>query len=221
MRRLEFSHGEFYHLYNRGVDKRSVFLEPREYKRFLVYLYTLNTEENIRPTDILETENFKRAFTRPRTAPLVAIGAYCLMPNHFHLYVTQISEGGISRFMHKLSTAYTMYFNAKHERTGALFQGTFKAERVAREAYARYLFSYIHLNPAKIKEPKWKEQGTRDLLALEKFIDAYPYSSLQEYRERKHVITNPDKFPEYLRSARDIRRHIREWLGSRDKMLEA
>ena len=137
MRNIIFSEGEYYHLYNRGVDKRVVFSRTPDYKRFLAYLYILNSTESVRPTDILEKNNFDRAMTQRRGEQLVSIGAYCLMPNHFHLYVTPRIDDGISRFMQKVSTAYTMYFNKKYERSGALFQGTFKAQHVHRDVHAR------------------------------------------------------------------------------------
>jgi putative transposase len=195
-------------------------LRPQEYQRFLVYLLLLNDAENARYTD-----TFPRALheAKPRGLasrnPLVAIGAYCLMPNHFHLYVTPLAEDGISRFMQRVQTAYTMYFNQKHARTGALFQGTFKAQHVNRDPYAEYLFSYIHLNPAKLVDPKWKEFGAKDFKAVQSFVKEYPYSSLREYAERRHIITDPAKFPEYLSEARAVERHIDMWLRNREEVI--
>jgi putative transposase len=140
------------------------------------------------------------------------------MPNHFHLYVTPLVDNGISKFMQRLQTAYTMYFNEKHRRSGALFQGTFKAQHIDTDAYAKYLFSYIHLNPAKLKDPQWKERGPRDINRLHEFICTYPYSSLQEYRARRPVITAPEAFPAYLTSSRGLDDHIENWLRYRDAL---
>lgn len=218
MRRVQFSEGEFYHLYNRGVDKRKVFTSPIEYKRFIAYLYFLNDVENRRFDYVLKTNQMWKA--KPPKKQLVAIGAYCLIPNHFHLYVTPLVENGISKFMQRLQTAYTMYFNQSHDRTGALFQGTFKAEHVARDQYAKYLFSYIHLNPAKLKEPKWKEVGARNLRGLRDYIRSYPYSSMGEYVARKHVITNPQLFPGFLTTVRDVDEHIDTWLNVQEEIRE-
>ena len=220
MRRIKLSEGEFYHLYNRGVDKRRVFTSSEEYARFIASLYLMN---DVRGADYSHTWRSAGGLAsileaKPPTSfkRLVAIGAYCLMPNHFHLYVTPLVEDGISKFMQRLQTAYTMYFNQKHDRSGSLFQGTFKAEHVARDEYAQYLFSYIHLNPAKLKEPKWKEVGVRNLRGLRDYLRSYPYSSMGEYVERKHVITNPGQFPEFLATVRDIDDHIDAWLEVRD-----
>lgn len=219
MRHITLSEGEFYHLYNRGVDKRVIFSAPAEYERFLAYLYLMNDVEPARHTETIKTFSRGLASSYERGEPLIAIGAYCLMPNHFHIYVTPLVENGVSKFMQRVQTAYTMFFNQKHERTGSLFQGTFKAQHVDNDAYAKYLFSYIHLNPAKLKEPKWKDFGARDFRGLREYLRTYPYSSLREYTEREYLITDPSKFPDYLASTHDIDDHINDWLESRDLPL--
>ena len=212
MRRTVFADGEYYHLYNRGVDKRVVFTEPREYKRFLAYLYILNDSERVRATELIESRGLSDVFSEERGDAYVAIGAFCLMPNHFHLYVTPLVDDGVSKFMHRVQTAYTMFFNQKHKRSGALFAGTFKAEHIDRDVYARYLFSYIHLNPAKLADAQWQNRGARDLQGLRAYVREYPYSSLGEYISGKHVLTDPRKFPSYLSRTRDVDDHIRAWL---------
>ncbi len=220
MRRTIFAKGEFYHLYNRGVDKRVVFTTPEEYRRFLAYLYYMNDAERPRLTDDLRF-NLE---AKPREAgwkPLVAIGAYCLMPNHFHLYVTPIAKNGVSKFMQRIQTGYTMYFNEKHKRSGALFQGTFKSQLVTSENNATYLFSYIHLNPAKLKNKKWKQFSKAEFAKLKNFLQTYPYSSLGEYVQRSQVITDPKPFPKYLTTKKDLDSHIRDWAPLSEDILEA
>lgn len=210
MRKTQFATGEYYHIYNRGVDKRKIFTDRRDYTRFLAYLYFMNDAERTRLTD-----DFKlnlEAKPRERSwKPLVAIGAYCLMPNHFHLYLTPVAKDGISKFMQRVQTAYTMYFNKRHERSGALFQGTFKAQHIAGNNYAKYLFSYIHLNPAKLKDKRWKEKGVRELREFTEYLESYPYSSLREYVALNHQITAPDSFPKYLSNSRELGSHITDW----------
>jgi len=211
MRRITFATGEYYHLYNRGVDKRKVFMSPADYRRFLAYLVALNSTET-RPIRYAVSTKDLQGLALERGAPLVAIGAFCLMPNHFHLYVTPVQEDGVSKFMQRLQTAYTMYFNERHERSGALFQGAFKAQHANTDAYARYLFSYIHLNPAKLKDAQWQEGGVRDWRSLRYFVETYRYSSLIEYRSREHLITEPRAFPGYLARRRSVEDHVAEWL---------
>src|SRR6266853_650766 len=117
-RPIEFSLGEYYHVYNRGSDKRRVFLSPRDYDRFVALLYMCNSPEPVHISlqgkslsDLLKIKHKKR---------LVDIGVYCMMPNHFHLLLRERVENGISQFMHKLATGYTMYFNKKNNRSGSL-----------------------------------------------------------------------------------------------------
>src|SRR3990167_6058915 len=122
-RKFSFSVGEFYHLYGRGVEKRTIFLDQSDYSRFIRLLYIANSEKPFEYKLVrgLPLEKVNRG------GSLVSIGAYCLMPNHFHLLVREKTEGGISKFMSKLMTAYSMYFNKKNSRTGRLFQNTFQA----------------------------------------------------------------------------------------------
>ena len=151
-RTFSFAIGEFYHIYNRGTEKRNIFASNSDRNHFLALLYFANQSE---PADLkLQGRTLSETVEQKTGTPLVEIVAYCLMPNHFHLLIREIEEGGISKFMQKLTTGYTMYFNKWHERNGSLFQGRFKATHVADDRYLRYLISYIHLNPIKLIEPK-------------------------------------------------------------------
>jgi putative transposase len=130
--------------------------------------------------------------------PLVDIGSYCLMPNHFHLLLHQRQEDGISRFMQKLTTAYTMYFNIKNKRTGVLFQGRFKSKHAAEDRYLKYLLSYIHLNPSN--------------------HSAYKYSSYEDFVDTDRPqgrILNKTFLPVYFDSPKKFAAELEEWLGYR------
>jgi REP element-mobilizing transposase RayT len=118
--------------------------------------------------------------TLERGAPLVEIGAYALMPNHVHFIVKEVEEGGIASFMQKIFTGYTMYFNTKHERTGALFAGTYKSKHLSTDRYFKHAINYVHMNPIELYEPNWK-QGAGSLGAIEEKLRAYKYSSLQDH----------------------------------------
>lgn len=123
-RKFKFSVGEYYHLYNRGVDKRSIFSGDYDKDRFMKTLYLANSDVPVRISEIpqgLPLRDIKKG------NPIVSIGAYCLMPNHFHILIKEIQDEGISKFMNKLSTSHSMYFNKKNSRTGALFEDTYKA----------------------------------------------------------------------------------------------
>ena len=117
--------------------------------------------------------------------------------------------------MRKLGTGYTMYFNVLYERTGALFQGKFKARHVDNEVYARYLFSYIHLNPVKLIEPNWKGTGISDRGRAEQYIRQYRYSSFLDYLTEGHrpqrILLAPESLPmESL--PKDFEIAVNDWL---------
>ena len=116
IRRVNFATGEYYHLYNRGNSKQKIFLDDEDYNHFVKLLYLCNSVRSITYRDVT-----KNVYDFDREETLVFIGAYCLMPNHFHILVKEKSEKGISKFMQKISTAYSMYFNNKYKRTGGLF----------------------------------------------------------------------------------------------------
>lgn len=132
--------GEVYHIFNRGVDKREVFLDKGDYLRFYRSLQLFN-QENI-------TFSFRDAArcNRDKGLPLVSIEAYALLPNHFHMIVKQLKDGGISEFMKRISSGYTGYFNEKYERSGSLFQGTFKRVHIETDRQYNYLLAYVNEN---------------------------------------------------------------------------
>ena len=215
-RKIQFIENEYYHLYNRGVDKRTIFSSRNDYRRFLMLLYLANSEEDVRIGNMLKSTKYENIFSRDRGEPIVAIGAFCLMPNHFHILATPLKENGITKMMLKLQTGYSMYFNTKNERTGSLFQGPFRSSHADNDRYLEYLFSYIHLNPAKLREPQWKEK-IRSENDLMHFVGAYPYSSYGSYLTNSHFITNPTKFPEYFSSKNEVVSHITDWLANSDE----
>ena len=194
-RKEQFIEEEFYHIYNRGVEKGVIFQNISDYKRFMALLYLTNSDKTVEFRNNSSKNSLDKIFKQDRGKQLVAIGAYCLMPNHFHLLITPLVDGGISKFMLKLQTGYSMYFNKKNERVGALFQGVFQSQHINKDKYLRYIYAYIHLNPAKLKNPSWKTQPKSFLNQLKKFIAEYPYSSLQEYVSLDYKIVNSKLFP--------------------------
>lgn len=132
--------GERYHVYNRGVDKRDIFLEKHDYLRFYQSLLFFNTIE--------ATGSFRlaKSLSDKNITKLVQIYSYCLLPNHFHLILEQMVDGGISEFMKRISVGYTGYFNEKYTRTGVLFQGGFKRVHIENETQFQYLVAYVNEN---------------------------------------------------------------------------
>jgi putative transposase len=147
----------FYHIYNRGVEKRTIFQDEKDYKVFLSYLKSYLSPPPTRSTLLqsftLKGLTFKGITRQPKNYhQQIILLAYCLMPNHFHLLIQQQSPTTIQSFMQSLTTRYTMYFNKSYDRVGALFQGTYKAALVNNENYLLHLSRYIHLNPAETKQ---------------------------------------------------------------------
>lgn len=204
-RNHNFAPGEFYHIYNRGTDKRIIFQETSDYTRFVDLLYLANTTVRINVRDTVS--NHGSVWNYERVDTLVSIGAYCLMPNHFHILLTPQIDGGIGMFMNKLCTSYSMYFNKKYERTGSLFQGPYKSRHAATDQYLKYLYAYIHLNPLDVSQ----RPGEETLEALLR----YEYFSLPDYvgRTRPEIaILTPDAFPEYFQISADHLGELQSWL---------
>ena len=218
IRKVTFVSGESYHIYNRGNSKQKIFLDRKDYQRFVDLLYAVNSHEKFNFSDSIKGVSVYEQEKNPR---LVAIGAYCLMPNHFHILVTPLSEEGMTKFMQKLSTAYVMYFNGKYKRTGALFEGKFKAEYVDNDVHLKYLFSYIHLNPIKLIQKNWKEIGLKQKIKAVEYLKSYLYSSFIDYLGKsrlENIIISKSNFPTYFPRTKDFIDEIMTWINY-DKTL--
>ena len=213
MRKVELVSGEFYHIYNRGNSKQKIFLDKEDYLRFIGLLYACNQKANLKVYNLNKGQTL---YDIEREEPLVSIGAYCLMPNHFHLLITQSEDDNISIFMQKLSTSYSMYFNKKYKRTGSLFEGKFKSQHVVQDRYLKYVFSYIHLNPIKLIQKDWKGEGIKDKRKAIKYLNEYFYSSYLDYMGAQRVqnkILDTKPFPTYFPSKKSFQEEIFEWLS--------
>lgn len=133
MRKIKFYNGEYYHIYNRGVDKQNIFKDKNDYLRFLD---SMNFYSKIK-TGSLEGDPVLR----------VEIICYCLNPNHFHFLLKQLIDKGIEDFMHRLGVSHAMYFNKKYNRSGSLFQGRYKSIRIKNNSGLLWLSAYINGNP--------------------------------------------------------------------------
>lgn len=210
-RKITFAEDEFYHLYNRGVEKRKIFLSKDDYRRFVRLLYLANSKRNFVYRDV----EHKKLPDIDRGAPLVAIGAWVLMPNHFHVLIKEIASGGTSLFMQKLLTGYSSYFNKRYGRVGGLFQGVFQAQHANTDEYLKYLFAYIHLNPIKLIQPEWKGEGIADQKSSRDFLERYMYSSYGDYtgvQREETLILSKKEFPEYFLDQKDFKAFTHDWL---------
>jgi putative transposase len=186
----EYEAGAYYHIYNRGVEKRIIFQDNEDYKTFLSYLkfYLSPPEIETEVTSDLRGLSSQVIKTSPSKVlknyqEEIELLAYCLMPNHFHLLVKQNSDYSIGSFMSSLSTKYVRYFNTRHKRVGHLFQDRYKAVKIDSEEQWIYLSKYIHRNPC--------EDSPR------RSLSDYPYSSYANYLE---IISQPWLKPDAILS---------------------
>lgn len=144
MRKESFVVGNIYHIFNRGVDKRNVFLTKKDMERFFKSMISFNC---VNPIGSLYEKSRSEAKNSNDGEPkLVEFISYCLNRNHYHFILEQVAEKGIEKFMHKLGLGYTNYFNEKNTRSGALFQGAYKAICVDSNEYLLHLSAYVNLN---------------------------------------------------------------------------
>lgn len=137
----------YYHIYNRGVNKQPIFIDDRDRVVFLSLLKRYLGEV---------TEKNRQGKNHPNYSENIELLAFCLMGNHFHLFVYQLAdENAITEFMRSLMTAYSMYFNKKYKRVGPVFQQRFRAVRIVDDAQLLHITRYIHLNPAEYKNYEW------------------------------------------------------------------
>ncbi|OGI46781.1 hypothetical protein A2121_00230 [Candidatus Nomurabacteria bacterium GWB1_40_6] len=220
IRKISFAVGEYYHLYNRGNSKQKIFHDAQDYWHFITLLYTCNAENNFRNFILKRSE--EDPYLWERGGQLVYIGAYCLMPNHFHILIKEKEKNGISKFMQKLCTAYVMYYNKKYKRTGGLFEGKFKSEHLDIDVYLKYIFSYIHLNPVKLIQKDWKEVGIKNKNEVLKYLDDYKYSSYFDYfgtKRKQNSILNSNAYPGYFPSVEKFKKEILEWISYKDEIV--
>ncbi|OGI76059.1 hypothetical protein A3C67_00540 [Candidatus Nomurabacteria bacterium RIFCSPHIGHO2_02_FULL_42_19] len=210
LRKDPFITDEYYHIYNRGIDKRIIFKSKRDYERFITLLYLANSNDSFRLDDILNKQHktFSEILVLDKGEPLISIGAWCLMTNHFHLLIRQKVDGGITKFMRKLGVGYSMFFNIKYQRTGALFGGLFKSKLIGiNDNYMRQLLGYIHINPLEIEFPEWKDKINKSSVNMKKFLKSYRYSSYPDYigedRVEKNIIRT-ENFPDYFQDVQSF-----------------
>jgi putative transposase len=145
----EYEAGGYYHIYNRGVEKREIFQDEADYKKFIAFLKLYLSNPNLQGRTLKDENDHTIPPSRANNnfVQEIQLQAYCLMPNHFHLLIRQINERSMADFMHSLMTKYVMYFNKKNKRVGSLFQGKYKTVRILSEEQYTYITKYIHRNP--------------------------------------------------------------------------
>lgn len=192
-RLIPFVDSEFYHIYNRGVEKRKIFTQPRDYKRFIrtLFYYQFTSPK---PSFSKFAKSELNLFKPVLENKIAEVICYCLMPNHFHLLIRQLKDSGISTLLGQISNSYTKYFNTKYTRVGSLLQGTFKAVPIETDEQLLHVSRYIHLNPV--------------VSGLVNKLDTYKWSSYSEFingqesfcssQEILNFFPSPPKYKEFV-----------------------
>jgi len=220
MRKTEFAIGEYYHIYNRGVDKRTIFECRDDYKRFLLGMKEFNRldaigslyEKYLREKKIGGSGG-SASIMEAEPPRLVDVICFCVNQNHYHFILKQNEEKGIEKFMQKLGTSYTMFYNNKYSRSGILFQGKYKAIHINTNEYLLLLSAYVNMNHQIHGYPE------KD----------WPYSSLLDYTgkrdgklcEKEAVLGQFDNnFEQYEKYLNDNAEYFREKKGLEKYILE-
>lgn len=208
-KRITFVNNQFYHIYNRGVEKRDTFIDEKNYVRFIHDLYEFNDKALAQKFQIVggQTPEYKERDC------LVNILCFCLMPNHFHLILEQLQDSGIPYFMQKLG-GYTTSFNLKYGRVGPLFQGKYKAIHIDNENYLLHLSRYIHLNPVELIESRWKEEGIKNWKKVNEFLESYRWSSYSDYIGKRNFpsVINKELISSYFDTPEEYKKFVMGWL---------
>jgi putative transposase len=204
----EFEPDSMYHVYNRGVDKRIIFIDERDYSVFLSFLkFALLSDEQLAEQNVIDdgllTEANRFNLRREGLYGAVELVSYCLMPNHFHLLLYQHDKDGITRLMRSIATGYVMYFNKRHKRVGGLFQDVYKASRIHTQGYWDHISRYIHLNPVDLGEN----------------YETYTYSSYRNYVGNAEADwLKPGLVVEGFSSVEEYEKFVRDYLPYRKEI---
>ena len=216
MRKNPLITGSYYHVYNRGVDKRDIFMNKADLDRFALSVKEFNTIKPIGSIKDLMIERLSDVQRPKDQKPLVSIVCYCFNPNHFHFIIKQETDGGISEFFKRLLGGYTKYFNLIHDRTGALFQGRFKSHLIEDDAYFLKIRPYTHLNYMMHQIPKEKSHL---ILSSEKEYDTNNFDLVSE-KEARELLEFYGDNKSFKKECMDVISFLREERGLVSLMKE-
>jgi len=222
-RKEQFVNDGIYHIILRGLDDNLIFKDINDYYRGIFSIYEFN---NAKPIEIRKRRQARRKEKKkeksgdPLSAVLdkrdkfVDVLCFCFMPNHIHLLLRQIRDGGITRFMRKLGAGYGRYFNTKYGRKGYVFQNRFRSVRIEDDNQLGVIFNYIHANPISLIEPGFKERGIRNLNKAAKFLNGYKWSSYSDYIGGKNFssVTERNSMLEFLGGPKGCEKSLENWI---------
>lgn len=206
---------ELHHVFNRGVEKRDIFMDERDHVRFVHDLYEFNdAKPTLNVNYSYKNMGLRNPYIRDRDR-IVQIHGWCLMRNHYHLLVSEIAEDGLSLFLRKLNVGYANYFNERYKRQGSLFQGRTKEILIHSDAHFLHILNYIHFNPLDYfsGSGNWRTRELRDPKRAHEYLMKYRWSSYKDYcgeRNFPSILTT-----ELFGERPDIfKKHILEYSGT-------
>jgi putative transposase len=224
-RRQQFVNDEIYHVVLRGIDENLVFKDINDYYRGIFSIYEFNTTRLITIRERREARaRFKKSSKGlipvvDKRDKLVEILTFCFMPNHIHLLLKQIKEGGISKFMQKLGAGYGGYLNKKYNRMGHVFQSRFGAIHIKNDEQLKTVFVYIHTNPVALVEPNWKEEEITKPEKVIEFLENYKWSSYPDYIGKKNFPSVTDRdFLLKIMEPKDWKKFVDYWIQYKGKI---
>lgn len=226
IKRPQLVNGEIYHIVLRGVGDSLIFRNINDYYRGIFSLYEFNTTN---PVTIRERRKIRakekqlnKGLSSDTRDLLVEILAFWFMPNHIHLLVKQLKEGGITQFMRKFGTGYATYFNKKYNRKGHLFQNRFQAVHIKDNEQLKTVFVYIHTNGISLIEPKWREIGIKNPKKVIKFLGNYKWSSYLDYIGKKNFpsVTQRNFLLKVMGGKKGCKNFVEGWIKYKKKLRD-
>ena len=223
---------DLYHVLNRGVDKKNIFVDDFDHLRFIHDLFEFNDENPVADSRYaFQSKVVVRRAVEVERKPrklLVHIHSFCLMPNHYHLLLSPAVEGGITKFMKKVNMGYARYFNERYDRQGALFEGRYKSVPVTAHAHFVHLPYYIHLNPLDMFDYGWRERAVHNHADAMRYLEHYRWSSHLDYMGKKNFpsVTQRGLLLEFFGGQEGYAQALDQWVkdisieGIHDVLLE-
>ncbi len=225
----QFEIGNIYHIINRGIDGRKIFIKPQDYSRFILSLEFFNST-NLIDIWTLVGHGLVTAIggsnppiagmakrieeqRKKKSESIIELMAFALMPNHYHLIVREIVVGGVSSYMQKIG-GYTGYFNKQYDRKGSLFGSSYKYVEIKTEAQLFVVFNYVHTNPVELVESMWKKQQVKNFDKAKNFLENYKWSSYKDYIGMPTFSNTTDRefFLDLFDREKGCKKEVEDWI---------